>query len=102
MIGNQFWNATRVRNFMKKLNKKSTTFDENIKVLAQLIGISVEKFLNMDPITYGTRVFAFGGGTHTVMYLLGPHIYDHYLDNYKNAEQMKLNTPYFPPVHISY
>lgn len=59
MVGNHLWNSIRVKNFVKGLNKKPTKWDENIAFLADKAGITVEKFLLTDPISYGVMIWGY-------------------------------------------
>jgi hypothetical protein len=57
MSGNHFWNAQRVKNFMHYMELVPTNWDENIAAMAKSGGISVKEFLEMNPVTFGERVF---------------------------------------------
>ena len=57
MVGNHLWNAARVRNFVKELNGKPTKWEENIDFLAKKVNITVDNFLQMDPVTYGVKLW---------------------------------------------
>ena len=56
-LGNHFWNEQRVKNFMHSMELVPTNWDENIAAMAKSGGISVEEFLEMNPVTFGERVF---------------------------------------------
>jgi hypothetical protein len=57
MSGNHFWNEQRVKNFMLSMELVPTNWDENIAAMAKSGGISVKEFLEMNPVTFGERVF---------------------------------------------
>jgi hypothetical protein len=64
MIGNRYWNATRVQNFVKALGGKPTKWAENIAFLAAAASIEIETFLEMDPIAYGITVWGYVDGPY--------------------------------------
>ena len=57
MSGNHFWNEQRVKNFMLSMELVPTNWDKNIAAMAKSGGISVKEFLEMNPVTFGERVF---------------------------------------------
>jgi len=57
MSGNHFWNEQRVKNFMHYMELVPTNWNENIAAMAKSGGISVKEFLEMNPVTFGERVF---------------------------------------------
>lgn len=63
MIGNHFWNATRVRNFVIALGKKPTKWDENLILLAKNGAMTVDTLLETDPISYGVKIWGYEGLT---------------------------------------
>ena len=86
------WPAIRVRNFLNHLNKrgytdsKVTNYDNNVKALADHIGVSVDVFLTMNPITYGNRAFLPQCGHSDMQQLLGVNLYGELLETYWNEQ----------------
>ena len=64
-----FWNPRRVRNFLVKLEMKPTKFSENMKMLSERVGITVEELTTTNPIAIGEKLFH--GNTYTLKQLLG-------------------------------
>lgn len=96
------WNVTRVQNFMRRLAKRVTTFDKNVAVLAAHVGISVTEFLNMDPITYGIKIWGFGDYNEPspiIKKILGSQVYHRCAQLYslKSGGQMRA----YPPLPLS-
>ena len=72
---NRFWGeAARVRNFVKELGGKCTKWEDNVQFLAEKAKMPVEKFLETDPISYGSKVWG-SFAKQKLMKLLGPSIY---------------------------
>ena len=57
MVGNDLWNAARVKNFMRAMDLKPTKWDENIAALAKAGSMTVDEFMKTNPVTYGEKVF---------------------------------------------
>jgi len=57
MSANKLWNPTHVKNFMLELELEPTNWDENIAALAKKGSMSVEEFLETDPITFGEKIW---------------------------------------------
>ena len=95
MIGNSFWNATRVRIFMKALGMIPTKWDENCASLACHAEITIDEFMNMDPISYGVLVWGINmaetayGNYYVpcirIVDVLGKKIYNEFLPIYNDA-----------------
>ena len=64
MIGNHYWNATRVQNFVRALGGRPTKWSDNIAFLAATASIDTETFLQMDPIAYGITVWGYIDGPY--------------------------------------
>jgi len=80
MVGNRLWNSIRVKNFVKSQNKKPTKWDENIAFLADKAGITVDKFLLTDPISYGVMIWGYdrkypGEPSSIIQKVMGSGIY---------------------------
>jgi len=99
------WNVTRVQNFMRRLAKRVTTFDKNVAVLAAHVGISVTEFLNMDPITYGIKVWGFGSYNEPspiIKKILGNQAYHRCAHLYSLTMEKSLSQPRtYPPLPLS-
>ena len=64
-----------MRNFVKELGGKCTKWEDNVLFLAEKAKMPVEKFLETDPISYGSKVWG-SFAKQKLMKLLGPSIYD--------------------------
>jgi hypothetical protein len=57
MSANDLWTPMRVKNFMRELKMNDTNWDENIVALAEKGSMSVEEFLETNPINFGERIW---------------------------------------------
>ena len=90
-----FWNAARVCNYMKALGMKPSKWDENCASLACHAEITMDEFMNMDPISYGVLVWgtniaeaAYGNQwtpSTKIQDVLGKKIYKEFLPIYNEA-----------------
>ena len=52
-----YWNTKNVSNFVRELNEKPTTYEKDVRFLANYAGISVKEFQRTDPISYGVMLW---------------------------------------------
>ena len=102
------WPAIRVRNFLNRLNKrgytdsKVTKYDNNVKALADHLGITVEVFQTMSPITYGNRAFLPQCAHPDMQQMLGAQIYYELLEEYWHEQDYlrDLKAKFSVPVEV--
>jgi ribosomal protein L12E/L44/L45/RPP1/RPP2 len=87
MIGNRFWNTSRVSNFLRELGVRPVRWQENIAHLAKIGEMSVEEFLVTDPISYSEIVWPYQHEHHTVKKIIGIINYHEMLPYYTVAQQ---------------
>jgi len=98
MSANHLWTPTRVQNFMRELEMNDTNWDENIVALAEKGSMSVEEFLQTDPITFGEKIWGKDDWKCISTYprvkkILGDSIYHEMLAHYYQMQHYHYKTP---------
>ena len=87
MIGNRFWNTSRVSNFLRELGVRPSRWQENIAHLAKIGEMSVEEFLVTDPISYSDIVWPYQHEHDTVKKIIGIINYHEMLPYYNTTQE---------------